>query len=132
MPPSAALYGRVRHALSGRPDRAQPQDHGVVPGVARHARAARDERGRALLCRPSDDVRRAVARSASRPKRTAARVVLSRRPAYREHLARWTRALFVAALLAVAVELRYVERERAEERGAHPPRTRIAGGEPSR
>src|SRR6516162_2356152 len=37
--------------------------------MARHAAAARDKRDRALLCRPSDDVRRALARSAYRPER---------------------------------------------------------------
>src|SRR6516165_12667007 len=131
LPPPAALCGRVRHAFQGGPDCSQPQDHGVVPGMARHAAAARDKRDRALLCRPSDDVRRALAQSAYRPERTAAWLVLSRRSAYREHLAPRARTLFVAALLAVAMELRSVERERPAERGAHPSHARLAGGEPS-
>ena len=33
----------LRHELPGGPDRAQPQEHGVVPGMARHAATARDE-----------------------------------------------------------------------------------------
>src|SRR5262249_8427944 len=106
-----ALCGRVYCTLPSHPDCAQPQDHGVVPGMARHAAAARDQRSRALLCRPSNDVRRALARSAYRPERTAARLVLSRRSAYREHLASGARTLFVAALMVVAMELRSAERE---------------------
>src|SRR5262249_1361517 len=121
-----------RHTLPGGPDCAQSQDHGVVPGVARHAAAARGQRSRALLCRPSDDVRRALARSAYRPERTAERVGFSRRSPYPEQLAPGARTLCVAALLAVAMELRSVEREGAEERSTDPSHARLAGGEPSR
>src|SRR6516165_10921060 len=120
---SSRASGRPRSRATARSQR------GARNGSARCGGEVRVRR--ALLCRPSDDVRRALARSAYRPERTAARLVLPRRSAYREHLASGARTLFVATLMAVAMELRSVEREGVEERGTHPSHARLAGREPS-
>jgi hypothetical protein len=70
-PYSAEFVARFRVAQVER----NPQDHGVVPGVARDPAPAR---GRALLCRSSDDVRCALARYRYRPEREPIRLVLPR------------------------------------------------------
>jgi hypothetical protein len=131
-PQQPPLHRRVCPAFPGGPDRPQPQNDRVVPGAARRAARLRHERGRTLLRRAPNDVRRAMARPLHRPERPAARLVLSRRSTGRQHLARRARAILIAALLALAVELRSVKRERAEECRSHPPHAGIAGREPMR
>ena len=67
-----------------------------------------------------------------RPEREAAGLVLSRRSARCQHCARGASAILVIEVLAVAMELRFVECERAEKRRPHPPHPSLAGRESGR
>ena len=128
VPTAAALSGGVRRRLPRRPDRAEPQDHGVVPGATRPPSAGRTVSSSA----PSSTTAPCATSAGWIPRSTpmaSGRAGPTRRSPDGEHRARGPGPIFVIPVVAVAMVLRSVERQRADKRRPHRADPGVAGRE---